>query len=132
MKYHKDIIDFSTTYFCLIIITVISTKYLSQHSYYILNNNVECHQFSNQFAATNCVHPSQNFLIKLKATLKAIACRSTVLMILSNHNHQLSTAYLFGITSPRLMRERIENCLYITNIHINVAYSRLYVYSMIS
>ena len=32
----------------------------------------------------------------------------------SNHNHQLSTTYLFGITSPRLTRARNENHLFIT------------------
>ena len=36
----------------------------------------------------------------------------------SNHNRQLSTTYLFGITSPRLTREWNENHLYILTLQI--------------
>ena len=41
-------------------------------------------------------------------------------MLSYNHftyNRQLATAYLFGITSPRLTREGIENHLYM-DVHI--------------
>ena len=35
-----------------------------------------------------------------------------------NHNCQLSTTYLFGISSLRLTLERNENCLYIYKLHL--------------